>query len=331
MGLFLHQVAAGLAAGGIYASRACNCDGLPGHRPVATLTKKCGAIVNPLMYSVWQVLRCHHGAEPIFTFSMRAGSTSQKKTASEVLRVTGARKVYGDLEVIRNVSLNVAANEFVSILGPSGCGKSTLLMMVAGLIERTGGDILINGEPVTGPRREVGVVFQQPVLLPWRTVLDNVLLPIELLKLPRKKYRQRAMDLLTMAKIGEFADRLPRQLSGGMRQRASICCALIHDPGILLMDEPFSALDAITRDEMGVELLRIWQVNRKTVVFVTHSIREAAFLSDRVLVMGQRPAIILEEVAIDLPRPRQISMMEDERFNQYVRRLRKSIEASHVR
>jgi NitT/TauT family transport system ATP-binding protein len=267
-------------------------------------------------------------AEPNFTLSMRARSTGQN-AASEVLRVASARKLYGDLEVIRNVSFNVAANEFVSILGPSGCGKSTLLMMIAGLIARTEGDILINGEPVTGPRREVGVVFQQPVLLPWRTVLDNVLLPIELLKLPRKKYKQRAIDLLTMAKIDEFAHHLPRQLSGGMRQRASICCALIHDPGILLMDEPFSALDAITRDEMGAELLRIWQANRKTVVFVTHSIREAAFLSDRVLVMGRRPATILEEIAIDLPRPRQLSMMEDECFNQYVRRLRKAIEASH--
>jgi NitT/TauT family transport system ATP-binding protein len=294
------------------------------------LTKKCCTIVNALMYSGWQGLSCPScWQQPIFTFSMRARSADQN-AASEVLRVIDVRKVFGDLEVIRNVSLGVAANEFVSILGPSGCGKSTLLMMVAGLVERTGGDILIHGEPLTGPRREVGVVFQQPVLLPWRTVLENVLLPIELLKLPRKKYRQRAMDLLTMAKIGEFAHCLPRQLSGGMRQRASICCALIHDPGILLMDEPFSALDAITRDEMGVELLRIWQANRKTVVFVTHSIREAAFLSDRVLVMGRRPAIILEEIAIDLPRPRHVSMMEDECFNQYVRRLRKSIEASHA-
>jgi NitT/TauT family transport system ATP-binding protein len=138
------------------------------------------------------------------------------------------------------------------------------------------------------------------------------------------------MDLLAMAKIDDFAHHLPRHLSGGMRQRASICRALIHDPSILLMDEPFSALDAITRDEMGVELLRIWQANRKTVIFVTHSIREAAFLSDRVLVMGRRPATIIEEMAIDLPRPRQIAMMEDERFNQYVRRLRKAIEASHA-
>jgi NitT/TauT family transport system ATP-binding protein len=260
---------------------------------------------------------------------MRAESLGHH-AASPALCIADVRKVYGDLEVIRNVSLNVAASEFVSILGPSGCGKTTLLMMVAGLVRQTEGEIFINGEPVTGPRREVGVVFQQPALLPWRTVLDNVLLPIEFLKLPRAKYRQRAMDLLEMAKIGDFARHLPRQLSGGMRQRASICCALIHDPGILLMDEPFSALDAFTRDEMGVELLRIWQANRKTVIFVTHSIREAAFLSDRVLVMGRRPADIQEEVAIDLPRPRQISMMEDERFNHYVRRLRKSIEASHA-
>jgi NitT/TauT family transport system ATP-binding protein len=259
---------------------------------------------------------------------MRAEHPAQD-TASHVLRITGVRKVYRDLEVIRNISLNVAVNEFVSILGPSGCGKSTLLMMIAGLVERTEGEILIDGEPVRGPRREVGIVFQQPVLLPWRTVLDNVLLPIELLKLPRSKFRQRAMDLLAMAKISDFANYLPRQLSGGMRQRASICCALIHDPRILLMDEPFSALDAITRDEMGVELLRIWQDNRKTVVFVTHSIREAAFLSDRVLVMGRRPATIIDDVAIDLSRPRDISLMEDEPFNQHVRRLRKSIEASH--
>jgi NitT/TauT family transport system ATP-binding protein len=250
--------------------------------------------------------------------------------AAPVLRIKSVRKLYLELEAIRNVSLDVAACEFVSVLGPSGCGKSTLLMMVAGLVEKTDGEIIINGEPVRGPRPEVGVVFQQPVLLPWRTVLDNVLFPIELLKLPRAKYVQRAMDLLAMAKIDDFAHSLPRQLSGGMRQRASICRALIHDPSILLMDEPFSALDAITRDEMGVELLRIWQANRKTVVFVTHSIREAAFLSDRVLVMGRRPATIIEEMAIDLPRPRNIAMMEDESFNRYVRKLRKAIEASHA-
>jgi NitT/TauT family transport system ATP-binding protein len=251
-------------------------------------------------------------------------------SATPVLHVRSVRKLYAELEAIRNVSLQIADNEFVSLLGPSGCGKSTLLMMVAGLIRPTEGEISINGQLVSGPRSEIGVVFQQPVLLPWRTVLANVLFPIELLRLPRSRYQKRAMDLLAMAKIDDFAHHLPRQLSGGMRQRAAICRALIHDPRILLMDEPFSALDAITRDEMGVELLRIWQANRKTVIFVTHSIREAAFLSDRVLVMGRRPATIVEEVRIDLPRPRSIAMMEDESFNRYVRHLRKAIEASHA-
>jgi NitT/TauT family transport system ATP-binding protein len=168
------------------------------------------------------------------------------------------------------------------------------------------------------------------VLLPWRTVLQNVLFPIELLKLPRPHYRRRAMELLRMAKIDEFAGVLPRQLSGGMRQRVAICRALVHDPSILLMDEPFSALDAITRDEMAVELQRIWQANRKTVIFVTHSIREAAFLSDRVVVMGRRPATIIDELTIELPRPRPIAVTEDETFNRLVRHLRKAIEASHA-
>src|SRR6476660_5941261 len=249
---------------------------------------------------------------------------------SSVLRIKAVRTLYRDLEAIRNVSFDVADGEFLSLLGPSGCGKSTLLMMVAGLIDSTEGEIAVNGKAVAGPRREVGVVFQQPVLLPWRKVLDNVLFPIELLKLPRAQYEKRAMDLLAMAKIEDFAHHLPRQLSGGMRQRVSICRALIHDPRILLMDEPFSALDALTRDEMGIELLRIWQANRKTVVFVTHSIREAVLLSDRVLVMGRRPSTIVEELAIDLPRPRHIAMTEDESFNRLVRTLRKAIEASHA-
>jgi NitT/TauT family transport system ATP-binding protein len=257
-------------------------------------------------------------------------NTAPPERPAPVLRIKNARKIYGDLEAIRDVSLDVAENEFVSILGPSGCGKSTLLMMVAGAVAKTAGEISINGTPVAGPRPDIGVVFQQPVLLPWRTVLDNVLFPIELLKLPRAKYTDRAMALLAMAKIDDFARHLPRQLSGGMRQRASICRALIHDPRILLMDEPFSALDAITRDEMGVELLRIWQANRKTVIFVTHSIREAAFLSDRVLVMGRRPATIIEELKIGLPRPRDIALMESEPFNAHVRKLRTAIEASHA-
>lgn len=247
-----------------------------------------------------------------------------------LLQVRNVRKLFGATEAIHNVSIDVANGEFLSLLGPSGCGKSTLLMMIAGLIEPTEGSITVKESPVNGPRQDVAVVFQQPVLLPWRTILDNVLFPVELLRLPRKDYVDRAMELLVMAKIADFAKHLPHQLSGGMRQRASICRALIRAPSILLMDEPFSALDAITRDEIGVELLRIWQSNRKTVIFVTHSIREAAFLSDRVLVMGRRPATVAAEFEIELPRPRTIPMMEEEAFNRYSRELRKAIEASHA-
>jgi len=245
------------------------------------------------------------------------------------LSIKSVRRLYGALEAIREVSFDVAEGEFLSVLGPSGCGKSTLLMMVAGLLNPSEGEIIVNGDPVRGPRREIGVVFQSPLLLPWRNVLDNVLLPIEMLRLPRREYLERARALLDMAKIHDFADRLPKELSGGMRQRVAICRALVHDPSILLMDEPFSALDALTRDEMGLELLRIWHHHRKTVIFVTHSIREAAFLSDRVLVMGRRPATVTRELAIELPRPRLIDMMEGDAFNHHVRILRKAIEASH--
>jgi NitT/TauT family transport system ATP-binding protein len=261
--------------------------------------------------------------------SFAAEADRETKPGEPLLRLAKVQKSFHRLEAIRNISVEVGDGEFVSIVGPSGCGKSTLLMMIAGLIAPSSGLVAIDGEQVSGPRPDVGVVFQNPVLLPWRTVFDNVLFPIELLRLSRTKYRERALELLKMTRLEEFANALPRTLSGGMRQRVSICRALIHDPSMLLMDEPFSALDAITRDEMALELLRIWQDNRKTVVFVTHSIREAALLSDRVLVMGRRPATIVEDVRIDLPRPRDIAMTEEEKFNGYVRRLRKCIEASH--
>ena len=248
----------------------------------------------------------------------------------QTVAVDRVRKVYSSgLEAIREVSFGVDPGEFVSVLGPSGCGKSTLLMMIAGLLSPSAGEIRVDDTAVRGPRREIGVVFQAPVLLPWRTVLDNVLLPIEMLRLSRGQYVGRARELLAMVKIDDFADKLPRELSGGMRQRASICRALIHDPEILLMDEPFSALDALTRDQMGQELLRIWEQHRKTVVFVTHSIREAVFLSDRVLVMARRPATITLEVEVKLARPRRLDIEESDEFNRYVGLLRKSIEQSH--
>jgi NitT/TauT family transport system ATP-binding protein len=264
--------------------------------------------------------------------SGRAGRSIGDATLADATHValSSVQKSYGEIEAIRDASFALTAGEFVSVLGPSGCGKSTLLMMIAGLISPSAGKITVGGSPVRGPRPEIGIVFQSPVLLPWRSIIDNVLFPIEMLKLPRRKFLLRALELLEMAKIAEFARKLPRELSGGMRQRAAICRALIHDPTLLLMDEPFSALDAMTRDEMGLELLRIWQANRKSVLFVTHSIREAAFLSDRVLVMGRRPASMIAEIRIDTPRPRRLDMMEHPDFNAYVRELRKAIEASHA-
>jgi len=244
------------------------------------------------------------------------------------VRVESVGKTYaGGVEAIRDARFHVEPGEFLSLLGPSGCGKSTLLMMIAGLLAPSHGRITVAEAEVRGPRRDVGVVFQSPVLLPWRTALDNVLLPIEMLRLRRADYRERARELLAMAGVDDFADRLPHELSGGMKQRVAICRALVHDPALLLMDEPFSALDALTRDQLGLELLRLWDVDKKTVVFVTHSIREAVFLSDRVLVMTPRPATVGFETEVKLPRPRTMDLQESDEFNRYVGGLRHAIEA----
>jgi len=246
----------------------------------------------------------------------------------------GVRKVYGKgaaaFEAVAAATFSIDKGEFVCLLGPSGCGKSTLLMMIAGLEGVTDGRIVAGGTAMVEPRAEIGIVFQDPTLLPWKTTLQNVLFPIEMMHKDRSAYLGRAMELLRLVGLDDAINKRPNQLSGGMRQRVSLCRALIADPSILLMDEPFSALDAITRDEMAVELQRIWQANRKTVIFVTHSIREAAFLSDRVLVMARRPATIIDELPIDLPRPRSIAVTEDEAFNRLVRHLRNAIEASHA-
>jgi NitT/TauT family transport system ATP-binding protein len=218
----------------------------------------------------------------------------------------------GPVEALRDVSLQVGDGELVALVGPSGCGKSTLLRAVAGLRHVTAGRVHVNGRAVTGPIADVGMVFQAPVLLRWRSVLDNVLLPAELAGLPRARYRDRAMDLLRVVGLDDFAMKLPRELSGGMQQRASLCRALLLDPPLLLMDEPFGALDAMTRDEMNLELLRVWGetltagAGRKTILFVTHSIPEAVFLADRVVVMTPRPGRIAADIAVALPRPRTI-------------------------
>ncbi|MDP6572369.1 MAG: ABC transporter ATP-binding protein [Rhodospirillales bacterium] len=246
------------------------------------------------------------------------------------VRVSDFSKTYktrrDEIEAIRAVDMDVRETEFVSILGPSGCGKSTLLMAVGGLLPMSGGRIEIAGQLVTGPRRDTGVVFQSPVLMPWRSILNNVLFPIECLGLSLGEYRRRAIELLEMTDLDKFRDDYPSELSGGMQQRVAICRALIHNPSLLLMDEPFSALDAMTRDAMNQELLRIWEEFKKTVLFVTHSIREAVYLSDRVFVMSPRPAVISRVVDIALPRPRDLSIEETPEFNAYVTELRQAIE-----
>jgi NitT/TauT family transport system ATP-binding protein len=259
---------------------------------------------------------------------MRAGDPASQSNGPHVVveRLGKTYRTKGDsIESIRDVSLAITRGGFVSILGPSGCGKSTLLMSIAGIIPPSSGRIAIDGKPVAGPRRETSVVFQTPVLFPLRTVLDNVLFPVEILKLEPIAYRAEAMRLLEMTGLAAFKDRLPEQLSGGMAQRVPLCRALITNPELLLMDEPFSALDALTRDDMNVQLMRIWEQFRKTVIFVTHSIREAVFLSDRVVVLSPRPAAIVRDLAIDLPRPRTLEVQETVAFNRLCAELRASI------
>jgi NitT/TauT family transport system ATP-binding protein len=240
--------------------------------------------------------------------------------------VAGVAKIYasprGDVSALTDITLDIARGAFVSVLGPSGCGKSTLLKCVAGLEPVSAGSIRVAGAPLDGPPDGLGVVFQRDVLLDWRTILDNVLLSIELMGLPRAKYRERALALLDRFGLAGFEDRHPWELSGGMRQRASICRALLSDPELLLMDEPFGALDAMTRDDLNVELTRIWQEQRKTVLFITHSIAEAVYLSDRVVMMSRAPGRIIDVIAIDLPRPRPLSIRETPAFGAYTGRIR---------
>jgi NitT/TauT family transport system ATP-binding protein len=248
-----------------------------------------------------------------------------------LLRVDRLSKVYATqrgeaVEALREVTLAVGDGEFVSLVGPSGCGKTTLLMILAGLVPRSGGSATFRGGEIVEPRAELGLVFQKPVLLPWRTVLENVMLPTEVLGLPRDQLRARARELVAMVGLGDFENKYPGELSGGMQQRNSICRALVYDPAVLLMDEPFGALDALTRDRMALELQRIWQTSRKTIVFVTHSIQEAVLLSDRVVVMTARPGRIEEVLTIDLPRPRTVEVAATPEFNAYVLHIRKRLE-----
>ena len=253
----------------------------------------------------------------------------EKASVDCKIRVDGLFKTYssksGRIAALENIDLSIADNEFVTLVGPSGCGKSTLLKIIGGLVRPSRGALYFGGELRHQPSREVGIVFQEAVLLQWRNVLDNVLLPVEILGLDRKKASERAMALLELVGLGGFETRFPRELSGGMQQRVSICRALIHNPSVLLMDEPFAALDAMTREELGLELLRIWNNDKKTVIFVTHNIAEAILLADRVVAMSPRPGRIAKVVKIDLPRPRVLDMEFTAEFKSYSDEIREVI------
>ncbi|MDM9559509.1 MULTISPECIES: ABC transporter ATP-binding protein [Bordetella] len=230
----------------------------------------------------------------------------------------GARGV----RALDSVSLELPAGRFLSILGPSGCGKSTFLRCVAGLETISQGELAVEGRPVQGPPDGIGMVFQRDALLDWRSIRRNVLLPVEFAHKPAGAYADKVRALLALTGLQDFAECYPHELSGGMRQRAAICRALVDDPRLLLMDEPFGALDALTRDQMNVELQRIWMETRNTVLFVTHGIAEAVFLGDTVMVFSPRPGRVVETIAIDLPRPRPLAIRETPEFGRYVSHIR---------
>jgi NitT/TauT family transport system ATP-binding protein len=249
--------------------------------------------------------------------------------AGPILNIRNLSAVFangnGGLRALENLNFSVQAEQFVSVLGPSGSGKSTLLRILAGLLPPSQGEVRFKGRRLEGPQNGVGFVFQKANLMPWRTVLENIMLPLVLQRVPQNQAAQKAGELVDLVGLAGFEDSLPRDLSGGMAQRVAIARALVHDPDLLLLDEPFGSLDALTRERMGAELLQIWQARRKTVVMVTHSIPEALFLSDRVLVLSPRPGRLRLDLPVDLDRPRLESVLYTPAFGELARRLRAAI------
>jgi NitT/TauT family transport system ATP-binding protein len=245
------------------------------------------------------------------------------------VKVDGVSKVYktktGGVHALDNLSLDVAKGEFVCILGPSGCGKSTLLWGMSGLHDISAGQVLLNGTPVTGPRAEIGMIFQDANLLPWRNLEQNIRFPFEIKKLDPKPFEQRIADLIDEVGLSGFEKKFPRELSGGMQQRASIVRCLSFDPDVILMDEPFGALDAFTRDEMNLLIQKIWMETGKTIIFVTHNVSEAIFLADRVVVLSPRPGRLAAVFNIDLPRPRTIEQTFEPQFIELVKEIKETI------
>ena len=246
------------------------------------------------------------------------------KNLSQHFKTTAGKTVVA----LENANVSIANTEFVSVLGPSGCGKSTLMQIMAGLVKQTTGEVYIKGKLSKGTSRDIGIVFQKPALFPWRPVIDNILLSAEILGMDKQQSKVRAQELLEMIGLGEMGNLYPYELSGGMQQRVGIARALMHDPEILFMDEPFGALDALTRENMGLELLEIWEKKRKTVVFITHSVSEALFLADRVLILSPRPGRIVEDFKVSLPRPRGLEIMSTVEFNEAANHLRTLLGAS---
>jgi NitT/TauT family transport system ATP-binding protein len=249
------------------------------------------------------------------------------------IRLQGVGKRYdtkdGPVDACGDINLDIRQSEFVAIVGPSGCGKTTILKMVAGLVPYTAGDITVGGRRVDRPLTDVGIVFQESILLDWRDVLSNVLLQIDIRRMDRATYVPVAEHLLRSTGLDGFEHKKPYELSGGMRQRVSICRALVHDPPLLLMDEPFGALDALTREQISMDIQRVWMEKRKTAIHITHSIAEAVLLADRVVVMGPRPGRIVEIIEIDLPRPRRLDRLPP-RFNDYAGRIREIFKSKGV-
>ena len=247
------------------------------------------------------------------------------------IRIRRVTKTFGERTAkpflaLKEVNVDVEAGEFVSVVGPSGCGKSTLMLMVAGLLPRSSGEIEIAGTSVVKPVTDVGIAFQDHLLLDFRTALDNVTLHADIRGLPRKKIEARAKELFAQLNLSQATHKYPRQLSGGMRQRVSLIRTLVHDPSLLLMDEPFGALDALTRLQVRTDLEALWLKRRPTVLFITHSVEEAVGLSDRILVMGPSPGEIVEEIHVDLPRPRPIVLGDVKEFSAYVERIHRQFE-----
>jgi NitT/TauT family transport system ATP-binding protein len=253
------------------------------------------------------------------------------RSALSIAGVSHSFQMEGESTVaLQDIDLEVESGQFVALVGPSGCGKSTLLTLVSGLRQPTSGELMCNGERVSAPMpQRIGMVFQEANLLPWLSAVDNVAFPLKLRKVPRVERRDRARRMLHLTGLHGFEDRLPHQLSGGMKQRVSIARGLVQDPGVLLMDEPFAALDEQTRMVLGEELLRIWSETRKTILFVTHSLNEAVYLADRIVVLSARPGRIVDDLTVDLDRPRTFAMMSSERFGVLKDRIWEHIRTAH--